>query len=164
MNGFCLVGCKRGQHKSSHTPRSLAVSASSPLSNFPQQTVHSPNTDFSFNASSEAAQNARPTVLYDRSSIPATRKRFSLSLHVHTASGTHLALYPMGSEIVSPGIRRPERKADDSLPPSVKIKKKWSYISSTPHTSSWCGAQEVPRENLTGCRSLNTNAAGTTRK
>jgi hypothetical protein len=35
-----------------------------------------------------------------------------------------------------PGVKRPGREADHSLPPSAEIKNAWSYTS-TPHTSSW---------------------------
>jgi hypothetical protein len=40
---------------------------------------------------------------------------------------------------LSPGIKRPGREADHSPPSSAEVKNVWRYTS-TPNTSSWCGA------------------------
>jgi hypothetical protein len=48
------------------------------------------------------------------------------------------SLLPNGYRRLSPGVKRPGREADHSLP-SVEVKNAWRY-SSTPSTSSWRGA------------------------
>jgi len=39
-----------------------------------------------------------------------------------------------------PGVKRPGREADHSLPSSAEVRKTWSYILQIPHTFSWSGA------------------------
>jgi hypothetical protein len=63
----------------------------------------------------------------------AGAKDFSLSHHIQTGSGAHLASYPMGNGILSPGVKRMGREADHSPPSSAEIKKEWSYISTPLH-------------------------------
>jgi hypothetical protein len=38
-------------------------------------------------------------------------------------SGGHPTSYPMGTGTLSPGVKRPEREADNSPPSSAKVKK-----------------------------------------
>jgi hypothetical protein len=38
------------------------------------------------------------------------------------------------------GVNRLEREADHSPPSSAEVKNAWSYTSTPPSTSSWCGA------------------------
>jgi len=42
--------------------------------------------------------------------------------------------------VVSPGVKRPDRKADHSSPSVAEVKNVWSYTSTSPNTSSWRGA------------------------
>jgi hypothetical protein len=48
-------------------------------------------------------QTGRPD---DQSSIPAEAKDFSSSLYVQTSSEAHPAFYPVGTEVLSPGVKR----------------------------------------------------------
>jgi hypothetical protein len=48
------------------------------------------------------------------------------------SSGDHPASYPMGTGELSPGVQRPGREADHSLPSSAKVKNAWSYTSTPP--------------------------------
>jgi hypothetical protein len=43
-------------------------------------------------------------------------------------------------QALSPGVKRPGREADHSLPSSPEVKNAWSYIH-YPNTPSWSGAQ-----------------------
>jgi hypothetical protein len=54
--------------------------------------------------------------------FPATARGFSLRRSVKTGSGAHQASGPMNTGLLSPGIKRPGRVADHSLPSSDKIK------------------------------------------
>jgi hypothetical protein len=58
--------------------------------------------------------------------ISARNREFCLPHNVHT-----------GSEDPFPVVKRPEREADLSLLPNVKIKNVWS-CTSTPHMPLWC--------------------------
>jgi hypothetical protein len=62
----------------------------------------------------------------------------SLRHRVQTGSEAHPASYPVGIGVFSPGIKRSGREADQSLPPSSKVKNAWTYTS-TPPTSSRSG-------------------------
>jgi hypothetical protein len=69
----------------------------------------------------------------------AVKGFFSLRRRVQTGSGNRPASYPMGTRGSYAGIKWPGREADHSSPSSAEVKNAWSYTS-TPHTSSWCGA------------------------
>jgi hypothetical protein len=53
--------------------------------------------------------------------IQAGAGNFSLRHHVQTGSGDHPASYPIGTEAVSLGVKRPEREADHSPPSSAEV-------------------------------------------
>jgi hypothetical protein len=36
-------------------------------------------------------------------------------------------------------VKKPEHEGDDSLPFHAKVKNVWSYTSTPPYISSWCG-------------------------
>jgi hypothetical protein len=48
------------------------------------------------------------------------------------APGAHSASYSMGTGSITPGVNRPELKADHSPPSSSEVKNKWSYTSTPP--------------------------------
>jgi hypothetical protein len=50
-------------------------------------------------------------------------KSSSLLHSVHTSSGAHSASYPMGTGALSPGVKRPGREADHSVPSRAEAKK-----------------------------------------
>jgi hypothetical protein len=54
--------------------------------------------------------------------FPAGAGNFSLHHRVQNGSGAHPASYPMVSEALSLGVKRPGRKADHSPPSSAKVK------------------------------------------
>jgi hypothetical protein len=41
---------------------------------------------------------------------------------IQNCSGAHPASYPMGTRFLSLGVKRPEREADHSSPPSAEVK------------------------------------------
>jgi hypothetical protein len=58
----------------------------------------------------------------DRGSIPGGAEDFSSSLCVQTCSGAHPAPCPMGTGVLSPGVKaRPVRDADHSPPSSAEV-------------------------------------------
>jgi len=65
---------------------------------------------------------------------------FSLQHRVQTGCGAHPASYPMVPGALSLGVKRPGHDAHHSLPSSSEVENAWSYTS-TPTTSSWCGAR-----------------------
>jgi hypothetical protein len=63
--------------------------------------------------------------LYDRGSrvrFPAGAGDFSLHHCVKNGSGAHPASYPLGTRGSFPGVERPEREADHTLPSSAEVK------------------------------------------
>jgi hypothetical protein len=54
-------------------------------------------------------------------------------------SGAHPASYPMGTGGFSPGVKRPGREADHSLPSIAEVKNDGA-IPPLPHMSSWHSA------------------------
>jgi len=46
---------------------------------------------------------------------------FSLLHRVQTGFGSHTASYPVGTGALSQGVKRPEREADHSPPPSAEV-------------------------------------------
>jgi hypothetical protein len=58
---------------------------------------------------------------------------FSLRHSVQTYSGAHPASYPVGTGVLSPEIKTPEREADHSLPSSDEVKNSWNYTSIPPY-------------------------------
>jgi hypothetical protein len=68
-----------------------------------------------------------------RGSNLSKSKRFPLfSKMSRPALWAHLASFKMDTGISSPGAKQPGREADLSPPSSDKVKKKWSYTSTTP--------------------------------
>jgi hypothetical protein len=61
--------------------------------------------------------------------FPGGAGNFSPHHCVQTGSGAHPASYPMGTRDSFPGVKRPEREADQSLPSSAEVKNAWSYTS-----------------------------------
>jgi hypothetical protein len=59
--------------------------------------------------------------LGSRVRFPAGDGNFSLHQRVQTGSGAHPA-YTMGTRDSFPGVKRPEREADHSPPPSAEVK------------------------------------------
>jgi len=78
--------------------------------------------------------------------------RHATCIWLQHSSGAHPASYPVGTGGSSPGLERPESKADHYPPPSGEVKNEWSYTSTPPmrirnvvlnqarDTSSWRGA------------------------
>jgi hypothetical protein len=62
----------------------------------------------------------------------AIQNRESLHQHLQTGSGAHPISYPIGTGVLSLGIKRPCR-ADHSSPSSAEIKNAWSYTSTSPY-------------------------------
>jgi hypothetical protein len=61
---------------------------------------------------------------------------FSLRRRVQTASGAHSAAYSMGA---TPGVKRPGREADQSLPYSSEVKNPWRSTSTPSYVFMvWC--------------------------
>lgn len=52
--------------------------------------------------------------------FPVGASNFPLIHSFQTASETHLASYPMNIGAISPGTRRPEREAGNSIPSSTE--------------------------------------------
>jgi hypothetical protein len=61
-------------------------------------------------------------------SIPGRNRDFALSLlrSVPNGSGAHQFSYPVGTDVISPRIKRPGSEADHSHPSNAEIKKAWS--------------------------------------
>jgi hypothetical protein len=55
--------------------------------------------------------------------------RLSLLQSVQTGSGAHPASYPIGTGDSFPGVKRPGREADYSLPTRADVKTTWIYTS-----------------------------------
>jgi hypothetical protein len=60
-------------------------------------------------------------------------KDFSPLRSVQTGSGAHPTFYPMGTGGFLPGIKRPERETDHSIPTSAEVKNTWIYTSIPPY-------------------------------
>jgi hypothetical protein len=69
-------------------------------------------------------------------SIPSRARDFSLPQSTQTGSGSHPASYPMG---LSTGVKRQEREADYSPPPTAEVKN-GGAIPPFCHRSSWHSA------------------------
>jgi hypothetical protein len=67
-----------------------------------------------------------------RSSSTGRVKNFHLG-HVQTGSGAHSVCYQLGNGGSFPGVKRPGREADHSLPIRAEIKKTWMYTSTSPY-------------------------------
>jgi hypothetical protein len=52
---------------------------------------------------------------------------FSVRHLVQNSSEAYPASYSIGSMTLSPGIKRPGRETDHSLPSSVEVENAWSY-------------------------------------
>jgi hypothetical protein len=61
--------------------------------------------------------------------LPAETGNFSLHHRVQNGSGAQPAFYPMGTRDFLPGVKRPEREAEDSPPSGAEVKNVWSYTS-----------------------------------
>jgi hypothetical protein len=64
--------------------------------------------------------------------LPAGAGNFSLGHSFQTGSGAHPASYPTDTGRSFPGVKRPGREADHSLPSSAEVKNAWSYTSTPP--------------------------------
>jgi hypothetical protein len=62
---------------------------------------------------------------------PRWSQECSLFHVVHTGSAIHSISYPMGTGDPSPGVKLPEREADQSPPDSTEVKKMWIYTSTS---------------------------------
>jgi hypothetical protein len=60
--------------------------------------------------------------------IPAGERDFSLLQSIQTDSGTHPASCSMGNRALSPGVKRPGREANHSLPSSAEVKTECGHI------------------------------------
>jgi hypothetical protein len=58
--------------------------------------------------------------------FPAGAGNFSLHHRVQNGSGFHPASYPMGTRGSFPGVKRPGREDDHSLPSSAEVKNAWA--------------------------------------
>jgi len=54
---------------------------------------------------------------------------FSPRYRVQTGSGAHPTSYPVATRGFSPGVKRPVRETDQSLPSGAEVKNAFSYIS-----------------------------------
>jgi hypothetical protein len=84
---------------------------------------------------------ARSPALY-HSAIPGARisagaENFSLHHRVQTGFGAHPTSCPVGTSDSFPGVKRPGREADHSLPSSADIKIAWRYTSTIPYVMVW---------------------------
>jgi hypothetical protein len=61
------------------------------------------------------------------------RQELSL-LHIQTGCRIHPVSYPMSTEALSPGVKRPGRAADHSPPTSAEVKKMWINTSTPTYT------------------------------
>jgi hypothetical protein len=52
---------------------------------------------------------------------------------VQTSRAAHLASYPICTGVVSPGVKRPGREADQSSPSNAEVKNALSYTSTPPY-------------------------------
>jgi hypothetical protein len=50
---------------------------------------------------------------------------------------------PIGYRVCFSGVKRPESKADHSLPYSVEVKNKWNYTSTPSHIPAWCRQEQL---------------------
>jgi hypothetical protein len=65
---------------------------------------------------------------------------FSLHHIIQTGSETHRFFCPVGTRILSSGIKQPENETNHSPPPSsAEVKNTWSYTPFS-HMSAWRGA------------------------
>jgi hypothetical protein len=62
---------------------------------------------------------------------------FSLHHCVQTDSGAHPGSYPMGTDTLSLGLKRPRREADHSPPSSAQVKECVNLCLHSLNTSSW---------------------------
>jgi hypothetical protein len=81
--------------------------------------------------------------------LPAGAGNFSLHHLIQNGSGAaHPASYPMGTRGYYPGVKRPGREADYSLPSSAEVKECVELYLHSPNTPSWRGAQLNHRDNF----------------
>jgi hypothetical protein len=81
--------------------------------------------------------------------FPAGAGNFSLRHRVQNGSRAHPASYPMGTRGSFPGVKRPEREADNSPPSSAEVKECVELYLHYSNTPSWRGAQLKHRDNFT---------------
>jgi hypothetical protein len=74
----------------------------------------------------------RAVRLRGRSSSPGGIKNFLLSMS-SWLTRVHPTSYPMCTEVLSPGVKRPVPEADHSSPASAGVKKMWIYTSTPPY-------------------------------
>jgi hypothetical protein len=75
---------------------------------------------------------------------------FSLHHHIQNSSGAHPASFPVGTRVLSLGIKRLGREADHSPPSSAKVKECVELYFHSPNMPSWHGAQlKKHRDNFT---------------
>jgi hypothetical protein len=72
--------------------------------------------------------------------FPAGAGNVSLRHPVQTGSRAHPASFPVGTEPLFLGLKRPGREADRSSPPSAEVKECVELYIHSPNTSSWHGA------------------------
>jgi hypothetical protein len=71
--------------------------------------------------------------LRGRGSIPGRVKNFHLSMLSGPALGSTQPPIQWVPWALSPGVTRPWREADNSLPTSAEVKKMWIYTSAPPY-------------------------------
>jgi hypothetical protein len=82
--------------------------------------------------------------------VPTGTGNFSLHHRVQTGSVSHPASYPMGTEALSLGVKRPGREAGHSPPYSAEVKECVELYLHFPNSFSWGGAQlKQHRDNFT---------------
>jgi hypothetical protein len=67
------------------------------------------------------------------SSSPGRVKKFLFSTSSRPALGPTQPFIELASGALSPGLKRPGREADHSLPASAEFKKTWIYTSTAPY-------------------------------
>jgi hypothetical protein len=80
---------------------------------------------------------------------------FSLHHHVQSGSGAHPGCWPMGSGVLSSGVRRQGREVNPFLPSSAEVKNAWSYTSIPPYVfMAWCILKHRDNFRLTSTKQL----------
>jgi hypothetical protein len=73
-----------------------------------------------------------------------------------SSSGVHPASCSVGTELLSPGVKRPESEGDHSHPSTAEVKSEWSFTS----TPSLC-LHGADKENFIFDIFVNCNLVGT---
>jgi len=70
-----------------------------------------------------------------RGSIPGTGRHFILFATDQIGSGAHRSSCPMGTGVLSPGVKQQGREADHSPSSGAEVKEAWTCTSAPPYVS-----------------------------